>query len=210
MRYIYRKLLCLVLCVCKKRDWGGFMVSFPVLKKVNNGMTRTMKHNALPEGMALVESADGRWFAACATLAEIPQRVYFLEDPPSIPPELDSFHERGQGYDCREEALAACRAWCEMVKLTQEWRGLAARTELYPERNAWYLDEIVKLAGDDTPHLHCGLSVQAVVLARQTAGNDGVEVIAATGNTPDEAVETLYQRVYEWSWKLQAITCACS
>jgi len=50
--------------------------------------------------------------------------------------------------------------------------------------------------------------VHAVVLARQTAGNDCTQVIAAKGSTPDEAIETLYQRVYEWSWKLQTTTCA--
>jgi hypothetical protein len=196
-------------CVCARKETGGSsLVSFPVLKKENNGMTRTMKHNALPEGMALVETADGRWFAACATLAEIPQRVYLLEDPPPIPPALDSFHERGQGYDCREEALAACHAWREEVELNEDWRGLAARTELYPERTAWYLDEIIQLArGDDTPHLHCGISVQSMVLAR---GIDSIEVISATGDTPDEAIESHDPRVYEWSRKQQAIACVHS
>jgi hypothetical protein len=132
----------------------------------------------------------------------IPHRVYLLEDPPLIPPAFDSFHDQRSGYICREEALEACHAWCEEAELTEEWRGLAARTELYPERNAWYLDEMVQLAGDDTPHLHCGISVQAVVLA---TGNNTVEVIAAIGNTPDEAMETFYQRVYEWSCHQQII-----
>jgi hypothetical protein len=76
---------------------------------------------------------------------------------------------------------------------------------VYPERNAWYLDEIVQMAGDDTPRLRRGISVYAVVLA---AGIESVEVIDATGNTPDEAIETLYQRVYEWSCHQQAIECA--
>ena len=115
----------------------------------------TMKQETLPEGMALVETADGRWFAACAQLSEIPKRVYVLERSPLIPPALDSFRDPGSGYDCREEAIEACRAWCETFELSGDWRWLAARTELYPERNAWYLDEIVQLTnGDDTPHLH--------------------------------------------------------
>jgi hypothetical protein len=46
-----------------------------------------------------------------------------------------------------------------------------------------------------------------VVLAR---GKDSIEVIAATGNTPDEAIETLYQCVYEWSRMLQAEAVARS
>jgi len=165
-------------------------------------MTRTMKKNTFPEGMALVETADGRWFPAVASLSEKPHRMYVMEGPPLIPPALDSFHDPGQGYECREEAIEACRAWREEEELDDDWRGLAACTELYPERNAWYLDEMVQLTGDDTLRLRCGIAVHAVVLA---AGN---EVIAATGDTPDEAIETLYQRVYEWFCQQQAIACA--
>jgi hypothetical protein len=87
------------------------------------------------------------------------------------------------------------------------WRRLAARTELYPERTAWYPDEIMHLTGVDAPSLHCGLSVQAVVSVR---GKNGLEVIAATGNIPDEAIETHNPRVYEWSRMLQAEVCARS
>jgi hypothetical protein len=160
----------------------------------------TMKQATLPEGMALVETADGKWFPAFDFLSEIPHRIDVMEGPPLIPPALDTFHDPEPGYVCREEALEACRSWCEAVALAAYWRGLATRTELYPERNAWYLDEIEHLAGgDDTAHLHCGVSVQAMVLAR---GIDSIEVITALGDTPDEAIETLYQNVYEWSRNL--------
>ena len=163
-------------------------------------MVRTRKQATIPEGMALVETASGRWFPAFALFSDIPNRIDILESSPLLPPALDSLHDPEPGQ--------ACRSWCEAVALTEYWRGLAACTELYPERNSWYLDEIEQLAGgDDTPHLLCGVSVQAVVLARQTRGNDGVEVIAASEDTPDEAIETLYQRVYEWSRKPQAIAC---
>jgi hypothetical protein len=142
-----------------------------------------MKHTSLPEGMALVETADGRRFAAYISL---------VEQPPS-------------GYLCREEALAACHAWYEEAELTQEQRKLGARTELYPERNVWYLEEIMRLTGGDAPRLHCGLSIQAMVQAR---GKDGLESITATGATPDEAIEALYQHVYEWSRILQDEVCS--
>ena len=120
-------------------------------------MVRTRKHAPIPEGMALVETASGRWFPACALFSDIPNQIDVLEISPLIPPALDTLHDSEPGYVCREEAIEACRSWCEAVALTEYWRGLAARTELYPERNAWYLDE---------------------------------------------AIETLYQRVYEWSRKL--------
>jgi len=176
-----------------------------MLRKEKNGMTRTMKKDALPEGMALVETADGRWFPAFAPLSETYDWVYILKGSPLLPPALDSLNEPGQGYDCREAAIEAYCAWREATELPLYWRGLAARTELYPERNAWYLDEIVRLAGDDIPRLRRGTSVYAVVLA---AGIESVEIIEATANTPDEAIESLYQHVYEWSCQKQAISCA--
>ena len=177
-------------------------------------MSNRRKQDALPDGMALVQSADGKWFPAFATVSIRSHRVYVLEESPVfIPPALPPWHDPAQGYDNREEAIEACRAWLEATELPDEWRALAARTELYPERNAWYLDEIAQLTGgDDTPHLHCGTSVHAVVLVRQTTGDNGTgaQIIAATGGTPDEAIETLYQRVYEWSRESQATASAIS
>jgi hypothetical protein len=196
-------------CCVQERDRRWFLVSFLrfSLKKDPDDMLNIRKHERLPESMALAETADGTWFAACASLSERPPRVYLLEDPPLIPPALDSFDDQRSGYLCREEARDACHTWCEAAELTQEWWELAARTELYPERTVWYLDEIARLTGDDTPLLHHGLPVQAVVHAR---GKNGLEIIAATGDTPDEAIEALYQCVYEWSRMLQAAACARS
>ncbi len=164
-------------------------------------MDKTIKQESLPEGIALVETTDGRWFPACALFSEIPFRVYRVEGSPLIHLALDSLHERVPGYTCREEAIEACYAWSETFELTQDWQWLVAQTELYPERNAWYLDEIVQLTGGDvTTHLHCGISVQAMVPARSI---DSIEVITATGDTPDETIETLYQRVYAWHCQLE-------
>jgi len=116
-------------------------------------MTNPMKMDALPEGMALVETDAGRWFAACGPLSEeMPHRVFLLKGTSTdIPPALGQVDEPGQGYGSREEAIAAYRAWLEAARLPMHWRELAARTEVYPERNAWYLDEIARLTGDATP-----------------------------------------------------------
>lgn len=77
--------------------------------------------------------------------------MQLVEDRSLIPHAFDTFHEGGPGYLCSEEALSACQAWCEAVELTEAWQELAARTELYPERNAWYREEIMNLTGDDAP-----------------------------------------------------------
>jgi hypothetical protein len=171
--------------------------------KEQHAMERTFKQERLPEGMALVETTDGRWFPAFALSSDIPFGVYILERSPLlIHPAHNSLQKHLPGYTCREEAIEACSAWNETCELTHNWLWLAALTEVYPERNAWYLDEIVQLTGgDDTPHLRYGISVQAMVLAR------GIEVITATGDTPDEAIETLYQHVYQWSCTHNVTPC---
>jgi hypothetical protein len=107
-----------------------------MVKKENTAVTNTMKLMRLPEGMAVVETANGRWFPARASLVEQQAHISLLEDPPPIPLALDSFHDQPSGYHCREEALAACRAWYEAAELTQAWQRLKARTELYPERTS--------------------------------------------------------------------------
>jgi hypothetical protein len=176
---------------------------FPCVQmKVEESMASITKQGTLPEGMAVVQTADGKWFPAFATMSVRSYRVYVLEDGEVfIPP----YHDPVQGYESREAAIAACHAWREAMELLEEWQGLAARTEMYPERNSWYRDEIAQLAGeDDTPRLHCGTSAHAVVLARQTVGDGSAHHITVTADTPDQAIEILYQRVYEWSRRSQA------
>jgi hypothetical protein len=170
-------------------------------------MPNLRKQAELPEGMALVQTSDGKWFPAFATFSDQSYQPHILHQLPAlIPPALAPFHDPAQGYDSREEAVEACCAWHEAaVVLPLEWQGLAARTELYQERNAWYLDEIALLSGGyDAPRVHRGTSVHAVVLARQTTGDSDTQIIAVTADTPDEAIETLYQRVYEWALQTQA------
>jgi hypothetical protein len=167
-------------------------------------MTNPMKMDALLEGMELVETEDGLWFPVFAQLSEeTPQGVFLLTGTTTyIPPALEPVHESGQGYGSREEAIAAYCAWVEAEGLPVYWRKLAAHTEVYPERNAWYLDEITQLTGDTTPLLLCGIEVHAIVIAVL----DGIaQLIAAIGNTPDEAIETLYQRVYACHFKQETM-----
>jgi hypothetical protein len=161
-------------------------------------MTKPMKLDTLLEGIALRKADDGRWFASCAPLSEVPPhwRLLLQANSTDIPPAPGPVHEPGQeGYNSREEAIAAYYVWFEAEELPGHWRELAAHTEVYPERNAWYLDEIGRLTGGAAPSLSWRTEVYAVTIAVQV-GND--QLIDATGNTPDEAIETLYQRVYEW------------
>ncbi len=149
---------------------------------MNNTMT------ILPEGLALVEAADGRWFPALAPLTKTPGWVALVGET-DIPPAISlPFHPR-KGYRSRLDALEACWAWYEAATLPVHWRALAAESEIYPERNAWYRDEIERLT-EDTPTLQSlGGESYALVFARAHG------VMAAIGRSPDEALEALYQEV---------------
>ena len=156
-------------------------------------MLNNITRESLPAGMALVETNDGRWYPAFTPLSETPGLVVLI-DPFLIPPALEPTSDPRQGYACREEAIQAYCAWHEAVKLTIAWEKLAAHTEVYPERTSWYVDEIFCLTGD-MPRLTCGMDVYVAVVVKR----DGVcDVISTTVATLDEAVEALYQRVYEY------------
>jgi hypothetical protein len=172
-------------------------------------LTKPMKMDALQESMALGATDDGRWFAACAPLAGVTLWVSLLQgtatDIPSAPGPL---HEPGQeGYCSCEEAIAACRAWLEAAGEPIRWRALAAHTEVYPERNVWYLEEIQHLAGA-TPMVGVGVAdAYAVVIARDCGRS---YVLDAVGASPDEAIEALYQRTYDRLCDLQEALQRCA
>ena len=172
-------------------------------------MTNPMNMHALPQGMALVETDEGRWFAGFAPETEQPHWILLVKHATTtiVPAALDQRSDVRQGYGCREEAIEAYRAWHEAAVLPIVWQTLAASTEVYPERNAWYLEEIARLTGDSTPRLSCGIDVSAVVMTDRFGSNS---FIAAAGTTIDEAVEALYQRVYRWYCQQQVLLACAS
>ena len=63
-------------------------------------MLNRRMQDALPDGMALVHTADGKWFPAFATVSVRSHRVYVLEESEDfIPPALPPWHDPAQGYD---------------------------------------------------------------------------------------------------------------
>jgi len=106
-----------------------------------------------------------------------------------------------EGYGSLEEAIAAGRAWLEAAGLPARWRALAAHTEVYPERNAWYLEEILHLAGA-IPMIGTGVADAYAVIIVRSRGSS--YVLDAAGASPDEAIEALYQRVYDCLYGLKA------
>jgi hypothetical protein len=163
-------------------------------------MQQTTPDVRLPEGLALIEY-DRRWFPAFAPRTTSPYFVV-LTGASLIPAALEPWPDPRQGYDSREEAIQAYRTWWEEATLPLQWEHLAASTEVYPERNAWYVDEIVHLTGD-TPRLYVSTYVSAVVI---TEHKGSVDSITATAATLDEVLAVLYEHVYPWSCDQQRHT----
>ena len=154
-------------------------------KKKEKHQLNTMTSN-LPAGLALGCFNEGHWFPAFAPLTEAPECVVLL-DIIDIPPALTPLCDPGKGYPCRHEAVEACWAWYEAAILPVEWRILTTQIEIYPERNAWYQEEIACLIGATPTLQSIGEEIIALVF------NERYGVFAAIGFSPDEAIETLYQ-----------------
>lgn len=162
--------------------------------------TQTTRTQALPPGMALIETAEGRWFPALTPLTDTPYWVTGIDaEARCIPPALavQVADDPKQGYLSRAQAVAACCAWDEEIRLSVVWETHAAHIEAYPERNAWYLEEIAYLTGGSPVLATTTVEAIAVVVIEL---HPGVQVISAAGITLDEAIEQLYRQVYEW-WK---------
>jgi len=166
-------------------------------------MTPVPTEETLPEGMALVETAEGRWFPALvpSPSREKPRWVSLIDQPHMVPPALDPLFDSTEGYEDRDEALAACWTWHEVTVLLEDWHLLAMYSEIYPERNSWYLEEIARLTGNDT-HVHIFATYGFATV--MTLPHEGDEVLMARGITRDETIENLYQLVSAWSDRQQA------
>jgi hypothetical protein len=165
-------------------------------------MTTAPPEETLPEGMAVLETADGRWFPALApSCSERPRWVSLIDRPRFVPPALDPPDDSTEVYWEREVAVAACWAWHEATVLPADWHLLAMSTEVYPERNSWYLEEIARLVGSDAHTRVFATYGFATVIAMSYRVD---EVIMARGMTRDETIANLYQLVYEWSYRQQA------
>ncbi len=161
-------------------------------------MTYTTDTQGLPKGMALIETAEGRWFPALTPLTDTPHWVTSIDtEARCIPPALESLscHDLQKGYTSRQKALEACCAWDEEISLPVQWEVLAAHIEAYPERNAWYLEEIAHMTGGSPLLVTATIEAVAVAVAEL---HPGVKVISAAGVTLDEAIEQLYQQVNDW------------
>src|SRR2546421_327585 len=99
------------------RPWPFLLLTNTSLQTRRTCMTHQTTHTqALPKGMALIETAEGCWFPALAPLIDTPHWVTFINSEACcIPPALESqpCHDPKKGYTSRQKALEACCAWDE-------------------------------------------------------------------------------------------------
>lgn len=94
-------------------------------------------------------------------------------------------------FRTRRAALDFCHRRNENYGLRYQWEKLATQTELYPERNTWYQEEILRLAGDMPIVKAAGSDVYGSVF------RCGVHCFISAP-TIDEAWERLYERACEY------------
>ncbi|GCE18677.1 hypothetical protein [Dictyobacter kobayashii] len=113
-----------------------------------------------------------------------------FEDSYSIPYALGPRHTTGLvSFPTYADAVTFCHREREEVDVLLECRKKAARCEVYPERNAWYGQEIEHLTGNAPFHYSTLFEEHAMVT--DTYGT----IYSLEALTLDEAMCQLYERV---------------
>ncbi len=87
-------------------------------------------------------------------------------------------------------AYSYCQRYHEECSVLSRWEQVRAETEVYPERTAWYREALREVGAD------C-LSIDRVANMASCSTFVHSTYYAAQAGTVDEAVEMLYQQVYE-------------
>ncbi|GER87598.1 hypothetical protein KDW_17600 [Dictyobacter vulcani] len=118
--------------------------------------------------------------------------LWSFEDSDGIPMAVGPRHTTGLvSFPTYAAAINYCHRRCEESQFLVNWKKNAARCELYPERNAWYTQELQQLTGN-TPFLCPSLfEVHAHVVLY-----DGT-VHSVDAGTIDDAMCQLYEEVAE-------------
>ncbi|GCE04776.1 hypothetical protein [Dictyobacter aurantiacus] len=154
------------------------------------------KRELLPDNyhMAIVEihqrfypvltSKDGQ------ELTSFTELFWSTENSHGIPTALGPRHTTGLiSFPTYADAINFCHRKREASKLCVQWEAEATRCEVYPERNAWYADEIQALTGEAPRIRRFSFEVQAIVTCK-----DGI-VYGVDALTIDEAMIRLYESV---------------
>jgi len=160
-----------------------------------------MTKTTLPKGYGVAHLADGRYYP-----------LYASDDPPSpfsLTPlywqyQLIPFARGPQPVEgvasFTSRKLAEDYCWRQDESFSVLWNIAkdAWARELFPERNAWYRDQLTQLVRQQSPYATCAVyingTLEAVTVAIYLANTERVAVECPT---IDDAIATLYHEVYE-------------
>nr|HET6902326.1 hypothetical protein [Ktedonobacteraceae bacterium] len=168
-----------------------------------------MPNHALPSHYGVAQLASGRFYPLYVSGEEPGE----LELSPSfsclhwgdqrIPFALGSTPREGVvSFEQHTHAIQYCQRNEEEFALLWQWQQYACQAELYPERNAWYRDEIERLAhAGDCPLLLSRETVDCLCIGTEVHAYIWVhlagsyQAIRAKAPTLDEALVALYEQV---------------
>jgi len=168
-----------------------------------------MPNHALPPHYGVAQLASGRFYPLYVSgeepgEPELSPSFYCLRwEDQRIPFALGPLRREGVvSFAQRTQALQYCQREKEAFDLLWQWQQRACQAELYPERNAWYRDEIERLAHSgncslflsrETVDCHCvGDEVYASIWVHLAKT---YQAIRAKAPTIDEALVALYEQV---------------
>ena len=163
-----------------------------------------MKQEALPDGYAITQLSDGRFYPLRVPwkpytdiypLSWEAQRVPFAYGPRSASG-IVSFADR-------KLAVQYCHRQHEEFPLLWEMAHTIWEHEVYPERNVWYREEVSRLIHEHDPHASWksdNLQIENWVVQMEgivyfsLAGT--FQAVHVKGDTFDAALAALYHEVY--------------
>ena len=163
-----------------------------------------MKQEALPDGYAVAQLSDGRFYPLraqaepCLYIEPLhweAQRVPFACGPRSASG-IVSFADR-------KLAVQYCHRHHEEFSLLWEMAYTIWEQEVCPERNVWYREEVSRLLHEHDPHTYWEndmLKIEDYVTRMEGIVycfiGGTIQAIHAQGDTFDEAIAALYHEVY--------------
>jgi len=164
-----------------------------------------MKQESLPSGYSIAHLEDGRFYPLritklgeyidLSTMQWTTQRVPFARGPQPTHGTVSFADRKLAEQYCHREHEEFLLLW---NAARHGWRQ-----ELYPERNAWYREEILRLVREHDPHSSLRDRVEVddhydapyAYVYLNLRGN--FQAIRVKGESVDEALQALYHEVFE-------------
>ncbi len=160
-----------------------------------------MTKTSLPQGYGVAHLADGRYYPLY-TSGDLPSPSYLtpLYWQYQLIPFASGPHHREGVVSFTSRKLAEDYCWRLDESFSVLWNIAkdAWARELFPERNAWYRDQLTQLVRKQSPYSSCAVYINGTFEAVTAAIYlDNTERVGVECPTIDDAIEALYHEVCE-------------